>query len=551
MDKQKEIVIEKTPNSATSEIIKRLDKENIETAFDRYNAQKPQCVHGMEGCCCKMCQWGPCRITPKSSRGVCGRDINTIVFANLIRSLSAGLSAHARHAHEVILSVISFADGKINGELKGADRVLHLAEKFSIETENRNFKDITKDVCKILLDDLGRMTNEPMKMLDTFAPEERKQRWSELGILPRSASYEVMEALHMTTLGGCSDWQTLAMHELRLALAYCYSTLFGSSFATEILYGIPKPTICEVNYGILKKDHVNILLHGHSPVMIECVLEKIMLPEIQELALSYGAKGIVLGGMCCTGTELLARYGIGTVTNILGQELVLGTGAVDAMIVDMQCVIPGVKTLADCFGTKIITTCNSNRIPGAEHYAFDAEHPEDMDESALNIAKSAVRAFAERDRSKINIPRTKTKAMAGWSFEAISEVFNGVDNLAQLLKDGKIRGIATIVGCNTPKAVYENNHVTIARALIKEGILLTTTGCCSHALLNDSLCDTASAEYASDGLKEICTQLDIPPVLAVGGCVDNTRSLRLFMAVAESCKNNLKDMPFMFIGPEP
>ncbi|MDA8234592.1 MAG: carbon monoxide dehydrogenase, partial [Clostridia bacterium] len=390
-----------------------------------------------------------------------------------------------------------------------------------------------------------------IRMLEAYAPEERKEVWAKLGILPRSASYEVMEALHMTTLGSCTDWTALAAQELRAALAYCYSTLFGTSMATEILYGIPRPVQTTVNYGVLKVDHVNILIHGHSPVMAEMVVEKIKTPEIQQLAKDAGAKGIVVAGLCCTGDELLARYGVPTVTNILGQELAMGTGAVDAVVADMQCVIPGMKIVADCFGTEIITTCNSNRIPGATHIPFDPEKPETMDEDALLVAKKAVEAFARRDRSKIHIPQVTTKVMGGWSFESIIETFGGRDKLLALLKEGKIKGIATVVGCNNPKVPYEYNHVTIVRKLIEANILVLTTGCCSHALLNAGVCSPDAAEWCGEGLAEVCRELGIPPVLAVGGCVDNARTLRLFIELAEEAGVAIKDMPFMFVGPEP
>ncbi len=547
----KEDVLELTPNPATKELIKHLDRCGIEIYLDRFEAQQPQCSFGLRGLCCRMCQWGPCRIGPKTSRGICGKDMNSIIMGNIVRALAAGLAAHGRHAHEVIMTVMAAADGKIDLQLKGESRVWELADKFGLGREGKNFLEITGEVALILLDDLGRMHDRPIRMLEAFAPQERKELWQKLSVIPRSASYEIMETLHMTTLGGCTDWTALASQELKAALAYCYSTLFASSMATEILFGIPQPKATEVNYGILQEDHVNILVHGHSPVMVEKILGKIKLPEIQELARSQEAKGIVVGGMCCTGDELLARYGIPTVTNILGQEFAIGTGAVDAVIVDMQCVIPGLKIVADCFGTEIITTCNSNRIPGAVHLPFDPEHPETLDDDALLAARKAVEAFAKRDRTRMHIPKTTTRAVGGWSKEAIFEAFGGRRNLLQLLKDGSIRGIATVVGCNNPKVPYENSHVTIAKKLIAGNILITTTGCCSHALLNAGLCSLEASDLAGSSLRDVCQKHSIPPVLAVGGCVDNTRTLRLFVELAEEAGLGLHEMPFVFAGPEP
>lgn len=547
----KDEVLELTPNPASGELIKKLEKDVVETFLDRFAAQQPQCRFGLQGTCCRMCQWGPCTITEKSPRGVCGKDLNLIVMGNLLRALVAGLSAHARHAHEIYLTILAVSNGSIDMNLKGKGRIFEMADRLGISVKNRAINSIAGEIAEILIEDLGRMTAGNLRILEAYAGQEHQELWEKLEILPRSSAYEIMEALHMTTLGACSDWMALVMQELRSALAYCYSTLFGTSLATEILYGTPQPRDSIVNYGILKEDHVNILLHGHSPVMVEKILEKIHTPEIQTLATQLGAKGIVLGGMCCTGDELLARYGIPTVTNILGQELALGTGAVDSVIVDMQCVIPGMKIVADCYGTEIITTCKSNRIPGAVHVPFDPEDPGSLDDDALFVARNAVEAFGRRERRNIHIPEHRSEARVGWSYEAIMETFGGAKYIVELLKTGTFKGICTIVGCNTPKVAYESNHVTIARELIAAGVLLTTTGCCSHALLNAGLCALKAAELAPPDTRSIFEELGAPPTLAVGGCVDNARTLRLFMALAEAAEVPMRDMPFMFIGPEP
>jgi carbon-monoxide dehydrogenase catalytic subunit len=545
----KEDVQKLTPNPATRELLEKMACESCETCFDRFECQQPQCSFGLRGLCCRMCQWGPCRISEKNPTGICGKDQASVIIGNLLRALVAGLSAHARHAHEIYLSLRAAA-GQAAIPLKGTERLLDMAGRFGLDV-TLPVSELANRVTDILLEDLSQMESKPMAMLTAYAPRERRETWERLGVMPRSASYEVMEALHMTTLGGCSDWRTLAAQELRAALAYCYSTLFGSSLATEILYGIPKPRVTTVNYGVLKADHVNILVHGHSPVMVEKVLEKLSSPEIQTRAKELGAAGIVVGGLCCTGDELLARYGIPTVTNIMGQELALGTGAVDAVVVDMQCVLPSLQQVAACYGTRIITTCASNRIPGAVHIPFDPERPESLEENAYNLALLAVEAFASRDRQRIRIPRETTVAVSGWSYEAIMERFGGPKQITKLLQEGKIRGLATVVGCNNPKVPYEYNHVTIAKKLIAGGILVTTTGCSAHSLLNAGLCAPAAAEMAGPALAEVCRKLDIPPVLAVGACVDNTRTLRLFIDVAEAAGRHMPEMPYIFVGAEP
>ena len=547
----KEDVKRMTPNRATREMLEYLEGEGIETSFDRYTSQQPQCSFGLRGLCCRRCLWGPCRIgirgDGRKARGICGADMNLVVMGNLLRGLAAGCAAHGQHAREVIETLILTAEGKTSFEIVEKGVILELAKRFGLDA-GKPFNQLAAAVGKILLDDLSRVEEAEMKTLLAYAPEERINTWRELGVLPRSAFYEIVEALHKTTLGGDSDWKDLAKQELRTALAYCFSTLFGSSLATEALFGIPRPRTVEVNYGILENGCVNILIHGHTPTLVEKIIEKIESPEIQKLAEDSGAQGIQLTGMCCTGLELLARHGVPSMGGILAQELVIGTGVIDAAIVDMQCVIPGLKTVADCWGTEIITTSQSNRIPDATHIPFD---PIKADEIALEVARRAVGAYSRRHHSKTNIPDVKSKAIVGFSMEAILDVFGGRKTLLELLRSGKIKGIVTIVGCNTTKVPYENSHVIIARELIKHGILVTTTGCCSHALLNAGLCAPGAAELAAAGLREVCQERGIPPVLAVGGCVDNTRTIRLFIELAEEARVPISKLPFLFSGPEP
>lgn len=547
----KEDVKRMTPNKATREMLEHLEREGIETAFDRYISQQPQCSFGLSGLCCRRCLWGPCRLSIKGdkgkSRGICGADANVVVMGNLLRGLAAGCAAHGQHAKEVIETLILTAEGKTGFEIVEKGVILDLAKRFHLDT-GKPFDQLAAAAGKILLDDLSRVDEAEMKTLLAYAPQERINTWREMGILPRSAFYEIVEALHKTTLGGDSDWKDLAKQELRTALAYCFSTLFGSSLATEALFGIPRPRTVELNYGILENSCVNILIHGHNPPLAEKIIEKIESPEIQRLAEDSGAQGIQLAGMCCTGLELLARHGIPSLGGILAQELIIGTGAIDAVIVDMQCVVPGLKTVADCWGTEIITTSQSNRIPGATHIPFD---PIKADEIALEVARRAVGAYSRRHHSKTNIPAVKTKAIIGFSLEAILDAFGGRKNLLELLESGKIKGIVTVVGCNTTKVPYENSHVIIARELIKHGILVTTTGCSSQALLNAGLCSPAAAELAAEGLREVCQERGIPPVLAVGACVDNTRTIRLFIELAEEAGLPINKLPFLFSGPEP
>ncbi len=538
-----------TSNPAVREMIAHLDESGIETLLDRLESQQPQCGFGLRGLCCRMCQWGPCRITAKSPRGVCGRTMEVVAAANLLRAAAAGTSAQTIHAHEMILTLQAVARGEISLSTKGMARLRDVGSALNVAYSWTPMTEVTESVAAVMLEDLGRMTAGSLRTLQ-FAPRERRKVWEDLGLLPRSAAFEVLEAMHMTTLGACSDPRVMIEQALRTSLAYAYSGLVTSSVISDILFGIPEPVEAEVNFGVLRADSVNILVHGHSPVMLEKLLEKVSSAEILELAHEAGAADIVIGGMCCTGHEALARHGVPTVTGAMGQELVLGTGAVDAVVVDMQCVLPGIQAVASCFGTEIVTTCRSNRIPGATHIPFDPEHPGTLDEDALRIARAAITAFSTRDRSKIHIPAHKTRVVTGFSREAIFKAFGHARNLLAHLREGRIRGVVAMVACSTPKAGYETAHVEIARALIREGVLIVSSGCSAHALLNAGLCSADALADAAPGLRDACEAAGVPPVLVVGSCSDNTRIIQLFAVLAHYAELPMAQLPLALSGPE-
>jgi carbon-monoxide dehydrogenase catalytic subunit len=536
-------------NPAAAEMIEHLGALGVETVIDRYARQTPQCRHGLSGLCCRMCQWGPCRITEKSPRGVCGRTLELVAIANLLRAAAAGASAQLMHAREMAIALRAAGRDEIALDLASTRRLREVGAAMNVSQSWTPMPEVAELVSAAMLEDLGRL-EEGMTRTLGFAPRERRALWERLGIIPRSAAYEIAEALHMTTMGGCSDWEAMLLQALRVSLAHIYTSLVPSCLLSDVLFGIPEPHVTEVNYGVLRPGHVNILVHGHSPIMLEKVLEAVQSAEIQTLAHKLGAEGIVVGGMCCTGHEVLGRHGVPTVTGAMGQELVLGTGAVDAVIVDMQCALPGMIDVAACFGTQIITTCNSNRIPGALHVPFDPEHPDTLADDAMLVARSAVEAFGRRDRSKIHIPAHTTHAMTGFTYDTAIRALGSTRRVVERLETGELRGIVALVGCTSPRDGYEAAHVAIARTLIAQGVLVLASGCASHALLNSGLCSVEAAELAAPSLRALCEDADVPPVISMGACADNTRIIQVFAALALKAEIPLPEMPFIFAGPE-
>ncbi|NJD78796.1 MAG: anaerobic carbon-monoxide dehydrogenase catalytic subunit [Candidatus Methanoperedens sp.] len=535
-------VIEKTPDTSSKNLLTVLSEKGIETVFDRFDAQQPQCTFGNDGSCCRRCNMGPCRVSDRR-KGVCGADVDIVVISNLLRWCAAGAAAHGQRGKELLGILKSTAEGRTSFKIAGDGRILELAKKFRVKRKGRTLENIAVDVANILLKDLTRESGD-MRSLMAFAPKERRDTWRRLGILPTSVSSEVFDALARTTVGTDSDWGNLMRQHLRTGIAYCWGSYFGTMFATDCLFGIPEPVKTEVGTGVLKEDSVNILVHGHLPPLGEAIIQAIDKEKIKRLINDVGADGIVIGGMCCTGLEVLERHGIPSITNMGGQELVLGTGMIDAVVADTQCIFPSIAQVAACFHTKIITTHDSNRIQGTLHIPFDPAHADMIAERILEIG---IRNFI--NRGEIHPQPAKATAVSGFSPEAISRIF-GFGNLLDIIRSGKIKGLAALVGCSNPKTIYDYNHVTLAKELIRNDVLVLTCGCSAHALLKQGLCTLSASGIAGEGLKEICQNYEIPPVLHAGACIDNPRILQLFCALAEKANLPLSSLPFAACAPE-
>lgn len=515
----------RSSDKAAQEMITRMAQAGQQNVWDRLDAQSPQCGFGKQGICCRICTMGPCRITKKAQLGVCGADADTIVARNFLRAVAAGASAHSDHGRGVAEVFLATARGEApDYQFKDIIKLYKVAEDLGVETNNRSVKEIAVDVGKIALAEFGKPEGE--QLMARRAPQPRQEIWNKLGITPRAVDREVVEALHRTHMGVDQDYKNIIMHASRTALADGWG---GSMLATElqdILFGTPYPGRGEVNLGVLKKDEVNIIVHGHEPILSEMIVaasgDKELLAEAQKV----GAKGINVAGICCTANELLMRHGVPIAGNFLSQELAIATGAVELMAVDVQCVMQGLAEIAKCFHTKLITTANKAKIFGAEHIAME-------EKTALNTAKKLVRTAIENysNRGKVNIPNEKQKVVAGFSHESINYILGGKFRasyrpLNDNIINGRIRGVAGIVGCSNPKVPQDYTHITLTKELIKRDVLVLTTGCATIACGKQGLMNPKEAlDLAGPGLREVCETVGIPPVLACGSCVDNSRIL--------------------------
>lgn len=544
-------ILDKSIDPATHEMLDHAQKTGMTTVWDRFDSMQPQCGFGELGLCCRNCAMGPCRISPFDEvgpkQGVCGATADIIVARFLDRMIAAGTSAHSDHGRDIAHTLLLTAQGKTSGYQVKDEKKLHaLATEFGIAIEGRTKEEIAEDVAKVAYSQFGQQ--EGALIFTHRAPEKRQALWNSLNITPRGIDREVVENMHRTHIGVDNDPVNLILHGLRTSLADGWG---GSMIATElsdVLFGTPTPKRSWVNLGVLKTDEVNIIVHGHEPTLSELIVAASQDTELLALAKKYGAKGINVTGICCTGNEVLMRQGIPSVGNFIQQELAIMTGAVEAMIVDVQCILPSLGAVAGCFHTKLISTSPKAKFPGATHMEFHEEHGYEI---AKDIVRSAVENYRFRKPGQVHIPDVKTECMVGFSVETIVGALGGsLTPLIDAIAKKQIRGIAAVVGCNNPRVKHDYGHVNLVKELIKRDILVVTTGCNAIACAKVGLLLPEGAEMAGEGLKGLCKALGIPPVLHMGSCVDNSRILVTCAAIANALGVDISDLPVAAAAPE-
>ncbi len=559
-----------TIDVASQQMIKRAQELGIDTCFDRAVTMKP-CNIGTQGTCCKVCSMGPCRLPlPKGGiegkderKGVCGATANTIAARNFIRMIAGGSAAHSDHGRSVAEVFLSAARKQTDAyKIKDTKKLLEIAPTLGVATTvevdgeelDRDIDEIAVEFAEKALNEWGKAEGE--LLWAKRAPEPRYELWKKHGVIPRNVDREIVEVMHRTHMGVDQDYRNLMKQGTRCAIADGWG---GSMLATDlqdILFGTPYPIASEANLGVMKEDHVNIVIHGHEPVLSEMIVAVAQTQEMVDYAKSKGAKGIQLSGICCTANEILERHGVPLCGTFLQQELAIITGACDAMVVDIQCIFQNVANVANCFHTKLITTHPIARMEQENvlHIEFDEHYAV---EDAKKIVKLAIDNFENRG-AEVMIPKQKSPIVAGFGVEStkyhLGGTFRGTYyTLNDNIINGRIRGIGGVVGCNNARTRHNEAHIEIVKELIKNDVIVLTTGCNAIACAMEGLLTPESARvYCGPGLAEVCETVGIPPVLHFGSCVDNSRIL---LAATEVVKagglgNDISDLPAAGSAPE-
>ncbi len=553
----------KSIDQATNEMIEKAASDGCSVVFDRAESMKP-CPIGSVGSCCQNCSMGPCRVpltkgkeetpeTKRKRRGVCGATAETIAARYFARMVASGTAAHSDHARKVTETFLAVARGEAPGyQIKDEQKLLQLALDLGVEISERSNEEIAIDIGEIAMKEFGRQEGEILFL--KRAPLKRQELWRKQGVTPRGIDQEEVEIMHRIHMGCDQEYKSLLKQAVRTSLADGWG---GSMIATElqdVMFGTPAPVLGRINLGILREDEVNLIIHGHEPQLAEMLAVVAQDPQIVEYAISKGAKGINLAGMCCTANEILMRHGIPLAGNFLQQELAIVTGVLDAIVVDVQCIMQGLANVAQCYHTKVITTDPRARMEGATHIEFN-EH--NAAEIARDIIRTAIDNFPNRGGS-IRVPKQETDLIAGFSHETINYLMGGLFRasyrpLNDNIINGRIRGVAGVVGCNNARVTHDSAHVAMVKELIKNDVLVLQTGCSAMACAKAGLMvPEAAAEYAGEGLASVCEAIGIPPVLHLGSCVDNARILvaATMMVKDGGLGDDVSDLPVAGAAPE-
>lgn len=540
---------------ATNRLLETGAKVGADSWQLRVKNQTPHCKFGEQGICCRICSMGPCRITKKSPRGICGCDAHGIAGRNFLRFTAGGAATHSDHGREICHTLHTVAENG-NYRVKDPEKLLRIAKEWGVETEGRDIYELAHEISEMALLEYGKPFGVQRWL--SRAPEHTQKLWREAGIEPRAIDREVSTAMHMTHMGNSSKPEALVRQSLRSGMSDGWGgSMCGTEFS-DVMFGTPKPVDTEANLGVMREDEVNIIVHGHDPSLSEMICEYAEDPQMLQLAKSLGANGINVAGVCCTSNEVAMRRGVPMAGNFLQQENVVLTGACEAIVVDVQCIFPALGPLSKCFHTKFITTSPIAQMPDSDFMLFDAETAR---ENAKRIVRTAVENFVNRDKSLVHIPQLKQKATVGYSVEAIVKTLDGVTNsqidvtgttkpLVDCITSGVLRGAVAMVGCNNPRVRPDSAHIELMKKLIKNDIIVVLSGCSAQAAARAGLMDKRARELCGAGLKRVCELADIPPVLHMGSCVDISRMMVLASQLAKDSGLNISQLPLVGCAPE-
>ena len=540
--------------SADDKLESFVASKEFETAFHRTEDQKQKCGFGLQGVCCRLCANGPCRITSKSPRGICGADADTIVARNFLRAVASGSACYIHVVENTALNLKHV--GETKGLIKSPKALDYLADKLGIDESDKYEKCIK--VANAVLDDLYKPRHEKMELVDKIAYEPRIKKWKELGIMPGGAKSEVFDGIVKSSTNLNSDPVDMLMNCLNLGISTGLYGLTLTNLINDIMLGDPVIRMAPVGFRVIDEEYINIMITGHQHSTFSSFQEKLTQPEVVNLAKNAGAKGFRLVGCTCVGQDLQLRgehyqdIFAGHAGNNFTSEAVLSTGAIDMVVSEFNCTIPGLEPIADKLNVKMICLDDVAKKKNAEYIYLDRNKYDEIDMKLINEALESYKS--RRSQVQIDIPKDHgyEKSLTGVSEKNLKEFLgDSWKPLVDLIANGTIKGVAAIVGCSNMTARgHDVNTVELTKELIKRDILVLSAGCSTGGIENVGLMSPGAEELAGDNLKTVCKTLGIPPVLNFGPCLAIGRLEIVATELAEYLGIDLPQLPLVLSAPQ-
>ena len=527
----------------------------LETSHHRVDGQKTKCGFGLKGVCCRLCSNGPCRITPSAPRGICGATADVIVTRNLLRAVASGSGCYIHVVENTALNLKHTALSQ--GAIKGENALRLLVREFGLE-ETDDLHKMALEVAEKVLADLYKPDYEEMELIEKLAYAPRYRKWKELGILPGGAKSEVFAGVVKCSTNLNSDPVNMLMTCLRLGISTGLYGLTLTNLLNDVMLGEPQIRMAPVGLHVIDPDYINIMITGHQHSIFVDLQERLASPQALEKAKAAGAKGFKLVGCTCVGQDLQLR-GVhytdifdGHAGNNYTSEAVLATGAIDAVLSEFNCTLPGIEPICDALKIKQICLDDVAKKANAELMQFSFGSREEI---SSRVMDAVVEAYKER-RGQVELrllaehgnKNTLTGVSEGSLYEFLGKSWKP---LLDLIVSGKIKGVAGVVGCSNLTALgHDVCTVELTKELIKRDIIVLSAGCSSGGIENCGLMTPEAAELAGEGLKEVCKSLGIPPVLNFGPCLAIGRLEMVATALAKELNIDLPQLPLVLSAPQ-
>ncbi len=526
----------------------------LETSHHRVDGQSVKCGFGLQGVCCRLCSNGPCRVTPKAPKGICGATADVIVSRNFLRAVASGSGCYIHIVENTALNLKNTALAK--GLIKGEKTLERLCGLFGVTAADKYGKALA--VAEMVLADLYKPEYEKMALVKKLAYTPRYANWEKLGILPGGANAEIVKGVVKCSTNLNSDPVDMLLTCLKLGISTGLYGLTLTNLLNDVMLGEPEIRLAPVGLGVIDPDYINIMITGHQHSCFSYLQDRLTDPDVTAKAVAAGAKGFRLVGCTCVGQDLQLRGAhyeevfVGHAGNNYTSEAVLATGAIDAVLSEFNCTLPGIEPICEALNIKQICLDDVAKKSNAEYMPFIFESRESDSGRIIDAVIASYRA--RRGEVALNLlpEHGNQDTLTGVSEVSLKDFLGGNwKPLIDLIVSGEIKGVAGVVGCsNLTFGGHDVLTVELTKELIKRDIIVLSAGCSSGGLENCGLMSPAAAELAGPKLKAICKKLGIPPVLNFGPCLAIGRLEIVATELAAAIGIDLPQMPLVLSAPQ-